>query len=120
MTINEFLSKFREFFPVEIVRGTAFTFDKKEPFEWSPENVKECFNFQTNKWEDAKDIHVDDTSGLKVAFRETGLFVRFRPPDEKWIYYPIKTSVENVSLETIVPDKAVKSAEWYLKMNPKR
>lgn len=113
--IGEFISKFGHLFPINVVRGTAISFDAAPDDEWFPEDVREGFNFKTSKWEDLEVAHIPDgeTNLPNGTLERTGLFIRFRPPGEKWLYYPIEILVVQTIEGATVPDEAVEAAEFY-------
>lgn len=116
MTISEFISEFGDLFPIQVVRGKAISYDAAPDDEWFPEDVREGFNFKTSKWEDLEVAHIPDgiTNLPNPARERTGLFIRFRPPDEKWLYYPIEMLVVQTISGATVPDEAVEAAVFYV------
>jgi hypothetical protein len=116
MTISEFISKYGQFFPVEVVRGKAFSFDAEPNVEWFPREIKEAFNFKTSNWEPVEHPiqEEDDIKIPRVALKKSGLFIRFRPPGEKWLLYPIEMTIVQTISGATVPNEALMSAQFYV------
>lgn len=113
MIISEFIAKFGKHFPIEIVEGTAYSFDKDPNYaEWHPKDFRKRFNFKTSKWVALRDPVIEDVT-VETTIERAGLFIRFRPPAENWLYFPLNLSLVQAIPETTVPEEAVDTARFY-------
>lgn len=116
MLVSEFISRFRNSFPIEITQGTAFSFDPEPDIEYFPYEIKQRLNLENNEWEDLPEPHIIDEhlDELKPALVKTGMFIRFRPPYEKWLYYPLEIYSAQAVINSAVPNEAIKAVHFYL------
>ncbi len=113
MTISEFIAKFGKYFPIEVVEGTAYSLDKEPNYaEWHPKDFRKRFNFKNSKWVALRDPVIEGDM-LSITIERTGLFVRFRPPGEKWLYFPLESSLVKTIPEATVLDEVVDVGRFY-------